>query len=187
MEKHEKTELTLHTVKTDVKRMVDEERFEYTGAFLLWLVAFLLLDVLLCAFAGYWVFLTLLAPVFFYARMCVKWHRVISDLNVGRIVLEMDKLAYRKTEHELNGFTFINRLPLGRTFSLKKLTTEKEYLHFESGKKAPCVHNGGVSDVSDVERIYYLVCVGGREQPFCAYNAQLFEPSKRDGDAVSIG
>ena len=54
MEKHEKTELTLHTVKTDVKRMVDEERFEYTGAFLLWLVAFLLLDILLCAFAGYW-------------------------------------------------------------------------------------------------------------------------------------
>jgi len=187
MEKHEKIELTLHTIKTDVKRTVDEERFEYTGAFLLWLVAFLLFCILLCAFAGYWIFLTLFAPVLFYGRMCVKWQAVIRDLDGGRIALKRDKLAYRKTEHELNAFTFINRLPLGRTFSTKRLTAEKEYLYFESGKKAPCVYNNEESDLSDVERIYYLVCVGGREQPVCAYNAQLFEPSKRDGDSVPIG
>jgi len=112
---------------------------------------------------------------------------VIRDLDGGRIALKRDKLAYRKTEHELNAFTFINRLPLGRTFSTKRLTAEKEYLYFESGKKAPCVYNNEESDLSDVERIYYLVCVGGREQPVCAYNAQLFEPSKRDGDSVPIG
>ena len=176
-----KQELDLNTVRKYIEREIGHERFEYTGALLLWSVYILVIAILCTVFFSGWLFLALLIPIGAYLYMCVKWYGVLRDLKKGIITVKTDKLRYRKPESEFNFFTFIIRVGgSGRRYRRTKLTQDVNSLYFESGARLSSPFGYSGSNDSNDEMTYYLIYVGDRTSPFAAFNTAEYELSEEE-------
>ncbi len=182
-----KKELTCEKIIRDTSFWLRMERSDYSLALMTWLIVAFLLSFFLSFFIGGWIFLSMLIPIPFGLTMCVKFSILLKQAKNGDVTLLVDNLLYRKTEKELDLYTFITNIGTYRTqvrYEWRRGYKNVEVHYFESGMR----FTGFAADDDNADMVtekpYYVILVGNKRYPVVAYSMHVYKLSPKVGFAI---